>query len=61
MIDPQRDFQQYIAEADANGQKIKICDRTHSHADFVSGHMRLALKTGAQIIYGERATLSFRL
>ncbi len=59
VIDPQRDVQQYLDEANANGQKIKYVIETHSHADFVSGHMELASKTGAQIIYGERANTQF--
>ncbi len=59
IIDPQRDVQQYIDEADANGQKIKYIIETHSHADFVSGHVELAAKTGAEIIYGHRANTQF--
>ena len=55
IIDPQRDVQQYLDEAEANGQKIKYVIETHSHADFVSGHLELAEKTGAEIIYGQRA------
>ena len=59
VIDPQRDVQQYLDEAKANGQKIKYVIETHSHADFVSGHIELAEKTGAEIIYGERAKTEF--
>ena len=59
IIDPQRDVQQYVDEAQANGQKIKYIIETHSHADFVSGHIELASKTGAQIIYGQRAETAF--
>jgi hydroxyacylglutathione hydrolase len=59
VIDPQRDVQQYLDEAEANGQRIKYIIETHSHADFVSGHIELAAKTGAQIIYGERANTKF--
>jgi hydroxyacylglutathione hydrolase len=59
IIDPQRDVQQYLDEAEANGQKIKYVIETHSHADFVSGHLELASKTGAQIIYGQRANTQF--
>lgn len=59
IVDPQRDVQQYLDEAEANGQKIKYIIETHSHADFVSGHIELAKKTGAQIIYGERANTQF--
>jgi glyoxylase-like metal-dependent hydrolase (beta-lactamase superfamily II)/rhodanese-related sulfurtransferase len=59
IIDPQRDVQQYLDEATANGQKIKYIIETHSHADFVSGHLELAEKTGAEIIYGQRANTTF--
>ena len=59
IIDPQRDVQQYIDEAEANGQQIKYVIETHSHADFVSGHVELAAKTGAEIIYGQRANTKF--
>ncbi len=59
IIDPQRDVQQYIDESEANGQKIKYVIETHSHADFVSGHVELAAKTGAEIVYGERADTQF--
>ena len=59
VIDPQRDVEQYLDEAKANNQKIKYIIETHSHADFVSGHIELAKKTGAQIVYGERANTEF--
>lgn len=59
IIDPQRDVQQYLDEAAAHGQTIKYVIETHSHADFVSGHVELATKTGAQIVFGERANTKF--
>jgi glyoxylase-like metal-dependent hydrolase (beta-lactamase superfamily II)/rhodanese-related sulfurtransferase len=59
IIDPQRDVQQYIDEAESLGQRIKYIIETHSHADFVSGHVELASKTGAEIIYGQRAKTQF--
>ena len=59
IIDPQRDVQQYIDEAEANSQQIKYVIETHSHADFVSGHVELAEKTGAEIVYGQRAKTQF--
>lgn len=59
VIDPQRDVQQYIDEAAANGDAIKYVIETHSHADFVSGHVELAAKTGAKIVYGQRANTQF--
>ena len=59
IIDPQRDVQQYIDQADANGQRVKYIIETHSHADFVSGHVELATRTGAEIVYGQRANTQF--
>lgn len=59
IIDPQRDVEQYLDVAEANGQKIKYVIETHSHADFVSGHLELANRTGAEIVYGERANTQF--
>ena len=59
VIDPQRDVEQYLREAEANGQKIKYVIETHSHADFVSGHVELAERTGAQIVFGQKANTEF--
>lgn len=59
IIDPQRDVEQYLAEAESNGQRIKYIIETHSHADFVSGHLELAARTGAQIVFGHRANTEF--
>jgi len=59
IVDPQRDVEQYIEHAEANGQKIKYVIETHSHADFVSGHIELADKTGAEIVFGNRANTKF--
>jgi hydroxyacylglutathione hydrolase len=59
VIDPQRDVQQYLDEAAANGQAIKYVIETHSHADFVSGHVELASRAGAHIVYGSRANTAF--
>ena len=46
VVDPQRDVDQYIDEAAAQGLKIKYVIETHLHADFVSGHRELAERTG---------------
>src|SRR5690348_4095589 len=59
VIDPQRDVDEYIAEADAHGFRIKYVIETHLHADFVSGHRELAARTGAQIVFGEKAGATF--
>ena len=59
VIDPIRETQQYIDIAQNNGAKIKYIFETHFHADFVSGHLDLAKKTGASIVYGPTATTGF--
>ena len=59
IIDPLREVQQYIDRANADGGKIKYIFETHFHADFVSGHVTLAQKTGAPIVYGPSANPSF--
>lgn len=59
VVDPQRDVDQYIQEADANDLKIKYVIETHLHADFVSGHRELAARTGAEIVFGEKAGAAF--
>ena len=59
VIDPQRDVDQYIAESEAQGLKIKFVIETHLHADFVSGHKELAARTGAQIVFCHRAGAAF--
>lgn len=59
IIDPLRDIDIYIKMASEKNAKIKYIFETHFHADFVSGHIDLAEKTGAQIIYGPDAKTSF--
>src|SRR5262247_2108142 len=55
VVDPQRDVEQYINEAEAEGLKIRYVIETHLHADFVSGHRELAERTGAKIVFGREA------
>ena len=52
IIDPLRETQPYLERAERDGVKIKYVFETHFHADFVSGHIDLAKKTGAEIVYG---------
>src|SRR5687767_4134861 len=61
IIDPLRDYQSYISKADTNGAKIKYILETHFHADFVSGHIDLAAKTGASIVYGPGTQTNFKV
>ena len=56
IVDPLRETKDYIEKAASRGAKIKYILETHFHADFVSGHVDLAQKTGAQIVYGPTAT-----
>ena len=55
VVDPQRDVSLYLDEARAQGLKIEHIIETHLHADFVSGHVELAAKTGAKIYLGAAA------
>ena len=59
IIDPLRDVDYYIETSIKNNARIKYIFETHFHADFVSGHVTLAEKTGASIIYGPNAITNF--
>ena len=59
IIDPLRESTPYINKAEKEGAKIKYIFETHFHADFVSGHVSLAKKTGAEIIFGPTAVTSY--
>ena len=59
IIDPLRETQQYVDKATANNANIKFIFETHIHADFVSGHVDLAKKTGATIVFGPNAKTTF--
>lgn len=59
VIDPAREVDQYIKIAESFGLPIKAVIETHLHADFVSGHMELAKKTGATIYLSEKAQAEF--
>lgn len=59
VIDPLREVQPYITKAARRGAQIKYVLETHFHADFVSGHIDLAEKTGATIVYGPTAEPGF--
>ena len=59
IIDPLREVHDYINRAERDHATIKYIFETHFHADFVSGHVTLAEKTGAKIVYGPSASTSF--
>ncbi|HNP06101.1 MAG TPA: rhodanese-like domain-containing protein [Cyclobacteriaceae bacterium] len=59
IIDPLRETAPYIDRAKKDNASIKYILETHFHADFVSGHVDLAKKTGATIVYGPTASPKF--
>lgn len=59
IFDPLREVQPYIDRAQKDNAKIKYIFETHFHADFVSGHIDLAKKTGAEIIFGPTAKCGY--
>jgi len=60
IIDPLREVAPYLKKAKQHGAVIKYIFETHFHADFVSGHIDLADKSGATIIYGPTAKTDFK-
>ncbi len=61
VIDPIRETDPYLALAAERSARIKYVFETHFHADFVSGHIDLARKTGASIVYGPRAETGYEV
>jgi rhodanese-related sulfurtransferase len=59
IVDPQRDVQQYLADAAEGGYEIKHVLLTHFHADFLAGHIELRDRAGASIYLGSRAMAEF--
>lgn len=59
IIDPLRETQPYLDKLEKEGAKLKYIFETHFHADFVSGHIDLAKKTGATILYGPNASTNY--
>ncbi|WP_296635609.1 MBL fold metallo-hydrolase [Polaribacter sp.] len=59
IIDPLREVTSYLDKVKVNHAKVKYIFETHFHADFVSGHVTLAKKTGAPIVFGPNANPSF--
>tara|TARA_B100000941_G_scaffold83920_1_gene57806 strand:+ start:260 stop:1624 length:1365 start_codon:yes stop_codon:yes gene_type:complete len=59
IIDPLREVDIYISKAKASNSKIKYIFETHIHADFISGHLNLAKKSGAKIVYGPKTETNF--
>jgi hydroxyacylglutathione hydrolase len=59
IVDPQRDIQQYLADAEKSGLQIRHVFLTHFHADFIAGHLELRDCCGATIHLGARAQAEY--
>ncbi|MFD7583012.1 rhodanese-like domain-containing protein [Kitasatospora sp. NPDC059817] len=59
VVDPRRDVDEYVADAEARGLTVEAVINTHFHADFLAGHLELADRTGAWIGYGRRAETEY--
>jgi hydroxyacylglutathione hydrolase len=59
VVDPQRDIQQYLADAGHLGLQVRHVFLSHFHADFVAGHLELRDRCGAQIHLGSRAQAEY--
>ena len=59
VVDPQRDVEQYLRDAEEGGYAIKYVFLTHFHADFLAGHIELRNRAGARIVMGARAEAEF--
>ena len=60
IFDPLREVQPYMDRAKKDNARIKYIFETHFHADFVSGHLDLANKSGGEIVYGPTANPEFK-
>jgi glyoxylase-like metal-dependent hydrolase (beta-lactamase superfamily II) len=59
VVDPRRDIDEYVRDAEASGLTIDLVLETHFHADFLSGHLELAAATGAEIGFSSVAEPEF--
>ena len=59
VVDPQRDIEQYLKDAEAHGWTIKHVLLTHFHADFLAGHIELRDRTEANIYLGAKAEAEY--
>jgi hydroxyacylglutathione hydrolase len=59
VVDPQRDVQQYLADAEELGLQIRHVFLTHFHADFVAGHLELRDRCCAAIHLGSKAQAEY--
>jgi hydroxyacylglutathione hydrolase len=60
VVDPNRDVEQYMTAAEAEGLRITHVTETHIHADFVSGARELAARTGAHLLLSDEGTVDWK-
>src|SRR5215203_5667538 len=60
VVDPNRDVEQYVTAADAEGLRVTHITETHIHADFVSGSRELAARTGAQLLLSDEGDAEWK-
>src|SRR6476620_5775000 len=59
VVDPKQDVEDYLQAAERRGAKIVGVLETHPHADFISGHLELAMRTGATIYVSHHAPATY--
>ena len=59
VVDPKRDVDDYIVDAEREGLRIVAIFNSHPHADFASGFRELALRTGAKVYVSHHAPVSY--
>ena len=60
VVDPNRDVEQFIAAAEAEGLRVTHVTETHIHADFVSGARELAARTSAQLLLSDEGDAQWK-
>jgi hydroxyacylglutathione hydrolase len=60
IVDPGRDVELYLREAEARGMRIVGAVETHIHADFVSGARELAERTGATLYLSDEGDANWK-
>jgi hydroxyacylglutathione hydrolase len=59
VVDPQRDVDEYLADAAAMGVRVEYVFLTHFHADFIAGHLEMRERAGVTICLGRRAEAEY--
>ena len=59
VVDPKRDVEDYLADAERAGLKITAVLNSHPHADFASGFPELVARTGAKLYTSRCAPVTY--